>query len=175
MPYVIWLMSSRRRSKLYGLTLVCEHCASKIYQCGLSDLPHIPRRMPVQCISLYHSLFVVLLWCADQHMHVQSFHLCPVQITVGLNTSIECCCQIWLSQQSKIKKNIYGSDFGEEFCTKCLLFILLLSFKNLQFFILAHLYILEIYVRVLHFGIREKFIWVKYSHYFLLSVLHTII
>jgi hypothetical protein len=27
----------------------------------LADLPHIPRRMPAQCISLYHSLFMVLL------------------------------------------------------------------------------------------------------------------
>jgi hypothetical protein len=96
----------------------------------LVELPHIPCRMPVQCSSVYHSLFVVLLWCADQHMDVQSFHLCPVQITVGRNTSTECYCRMWLWQQSGIKKKMYGSAFGEELYTKCLSF--LLNFKYLQ-------------------------------------------
>ena len=72
----------------------------------LADLPNIPCRMPLECIWLYHSLFVVLLWSSDQHMQVHSFHLCSVQITGYLNTSIECYCRMWLSQQSSINENI---------------------------------------------------------------------
>ena len=95
----------------------------------LADLPHIPHRIPVQSISLYHSLFVVLLWCTGQHMDVQSFHLCPVQITVCLNTSIECYSRMWLSKQNSIKKKKYVSSFGEELCAKCLSFFLVIEFK----------------------------------------------
>jgi len=73
----------------------------------LAALPNIPCRKPLHFISLYHSLFVVLLWSAGQHMHVQSFRLCPVQITGYLNASIECYCPVWLSQQSSIKENIW--------------------------------------------------------------------
>jgi len=44
----------------------------------LAVIPNVPCRMPVQCSSVYHRLFVVLLWCADQQGHVQSFHLVAV-------------------------------------------------------------------------------------------------
>ena len=74
----------------------------------LADLPKVPCRMPVQCSSLYRSLFVVLLWISGQHMEFQSFHLVPVQITVCLNTSTECYCRMSLSQQSGIKENIWA-------------------------------------------------------------------
>jgi hypothetical protein len=43
--------------------------------------------------------------CAGQEIDVQSFHLVPVQITVSLNTPIECYCRMWLSQQSSNKEN----------------------------------------------------------------------
>jgi hypothetical protein len=82
--------------------------------------------MPVQCSSLYHSLFVVLLLYAGQHMELHSFHLFPVQIPVGLNTSIECCCRMWLSS---IQKKTHASAFGEEIFTKYLSFFLLLNLK----------------------------------------------
>jgi len=62
-------------------------------------------------------------------MYVHSFHLCPVQITVGLNTSIDRYCQMCLTQPSSIKK-IYGSDFGEEFYIKCLSFFFFLNLKK---------------------------------------------
>ena len=66
---------------------------SKLKVVILADRPNIPCRMPTQCSSLYHSRFVLY---ADQHMDLQSFRLCPVQITVGLNTSVECCFRMWL-------------------------------------------------------------------------------
>jgi hypothetical protein len=66
---------------------------------------HSPR-IPVQCSSLNHSSFVLLLWCAGQYMDLHSFHLCPAPIIVSLNTSIECYCRMWLSKQSSIKENI---------------------------------------------------------------------
>jgi hypothetical protein len=94
----------------------------------LGYCPSIKCRMPLQCSLLYHKLFVVLLWCADQHMHVHSFHLCPMQITVGLNNSTVCYCRMWQSGMNKI----YGSDFGEGIYTKCLSFFLLLNLKYHQ-------------------------------------------
>jgi hypothetical protein len=71
-------MSSKRRSKVYGLTLICGHCASnKNIIADWPTSPNIPCRMPVQLRSVYHSLFVVLLCCAEQHMDVQSFTFVP--------------------------------------------------------------------------------------------------
>ena len=123
----------QRPNKSCYKSLVCGQCASKSISMWsvviLADLPHIPRRMPVQCSSAYHSLFVVLLLCANQYMDVQSFHLCPVHITIGQNTSIECCCPMWLSQRSSIKK-MYFSDFGENIYTKCLAFFFFTKFEN---------------------------------------------
>jgi hypothetical protein len=106
----IVIIEFQRRSKRCGYQQVCGHCTriniSVRSVVILADLPNIPSRMPEQCSSVYQSLFAVPLWCADRHMDLQSFHLCPVQITVGLNTSIEWCCRMWQPQQRSIKENI---------------------------------------------------------------------
>ena len=130
------IMSSKDVTKVKVSHWFMEIAAGKIVLMWsvviLADPPNVLCRMPVQCSSLYHSLFVVLLLYAGQHMHVQSFHLFPGPITVGLNTSIECCRRMWQSQLSSIKKKTYGFVFGKEFYTKCLVFFSLLNLRYPQ-------------------------------------------
>ena len=100
----------------------------------LADPPHISQKMPVQCSLVCHSLFVVLLWCAVQHMHVQSFHLCPVQITVCLNTSIECYCRMWLSKQKQDQKGNTCFFFWWRALCKMFVIFLFIEFKISLYF-----------------------------------------
>jgi len=86
-------------------------------QCRYSGRPPKHSLQNASAVQLGVSqLNVVLLLYAGQHTDLQSLRLCPAQLTVGLNTSIECCCRMWLSQQSSIKENILVRFWRRVFC-----------------------------------------------------------
>jgi hypothetical protein len=111
-----------------------------VYQCGVFLFWPTFQIFPAECQCSAARCVIVYLCCScdrfagcvEQEIDVLSFHLDTLQITVDLNTSIECYCRMWLSQQSSIKKKMYGSAFGEELYVKCLSFSLILNLKYLQ-------------------------------------------
>ena len=115
----------------------------------LAELPYISRRMPVECSSVYHRIFVVLLWSSGQHIDVHSFRSVPVQITVGLNTSIEFYCRMWLLQQSSIGEYVLFWFWGRSLYEMFIIFLIefkmspdlemCLVFKYLQFMFESHI------------------------------------
>jgi len=103
---VLWIMSSKHVAQcmVWHWSMDIAPASRISMRIGRLSKHSLQNVSAVQLSVSQH--IVVLLWYAGQHIDPQSFILCPLQINVCLNTSIEYYCRMWLSQQSSIKENI---------------------------------------------------------------------
>jgi hypothetical protein len=160
-------------SIVYGLTLVCGHCVSNKNINGRPST-HSPQNASAVQLGVSQPIFGAAVICRPPHWRP----FLPFVLSAN-NCRSEHIHRMLLSDVAVTTEQLPVKYMGLILAKWFMLNVCHLScyriLKISKFLILARLYILDLYVRELHFGIREKFIWVKCIQYFLLNMSLTII